>query len=97
MHSEKIALLEPEGSRLRRAGAGAYGNSFIAIRRWVGLGWGDCMQTGHLAPQKPSLALPCHASLRHRPLPPTQVTLGCPRPHCCHMSAAQALQQRGDG
>ncbi|KAF8060490.1 SAC9 [Scenedesmus sp. PABB004] len=33
MHSEKLTLFEPESSRLRRAGAGAYGNSIIAIRR----------------------------------------------------------------
>ena len=33
MHSEKITLFEPESSRLKRAGAGTYGNSFIAIRR----------------------------------------------------------------
>jgi hypothetical protein len=35
MHSEKITLFEPETSRLKKAGAGTYGNSFIAIRRWV--------------------------------------------------------------
>ena len=34
MHSEKITLFEPETSRLKKAGAGTYGNSFIAIRRW---------------------------------------------------------------
>ena len=33
MHSEKIALFEPEASRLKRAGAGGYSNSFIAIKR----------------------------------------------------------------
>jgi hypothetical protein len=33
MHSEKITLFEPETSRLKKAGAGTYGNSFIAIRR----------------------------------------------------------------
>uniref|UniRef100_A0A383VGT2 WW domain-containing protein n=1 Tax=Tetradesmus obliquus TaxID=3088 RepID=A0A383VGT2_TETOB len=33
MHSEKITLFEPESSRLKKAGAGAYSNSFIAIRR----------------------------------------------------------------
>lgn len=33
MHSEKITLFEPESSRLKKAGAGTYGNSFIAIRR----------------------------------------------------------------
>jgi hypothetical protein len=35
MHSEKITLFEPESSRLRKAGAGSYSNSFIAIRRWA--------------------------------------------------------------
>lgn len=35
MHSEKITLFEPETSRLKKAGAGTYGNSFIAIRRCV--------------------------------------------------------------
>ena len=35
MHSEKITLFEPELSRLKKAGAGGYSNSFIAIRRWV--------------------------------------------------------------
>jgi hypothetical protein len=35
MHSEKITLFEPETSRLKKAGAGTYGNSFIAIRRWA--------------------------------------------------------------
>ncbi len=33
MHSEKILIFEPEGSRLRKAGAGVYSNSLIAIRR----------------------------------------------------------------
>lgn len=33
MHSEKITLFEPETSKLKKAGAGTYGNSFIAIRR----------------------------------------------------------------
>eukprot|EP00879_Flechtneria_rotunda_P023570 GHRR01024935.1.p1 GENE.GHRR01024935.1~~GHRR01024935.1.p1 ORF type:complete len:159 (+),score=60.45 GHRR01024935.1:310-786(+) len=33
MHSEKITMFEPESSRLKKAGAGTYGNSFIAIRR----------------------------------------------------------------
>lgn len=33
MHSEKITLFEPESSRLKKAGAGGYSNSFIAIRR----------------------------------------------------------------
>jgi len=33
MHSEKLLLFEPEGSKLRRAGAGLYGNALIAIRR----------------------------------------------------------------
>jgi hypothetical protein len=33
MHSEKITMFEPETSRLKKAGAGTYGNSFIAIRR----------------------------------------------------------------
>ena len=33
MHSEKITLFEPENSRLKKAGAGSYSNSFIAIRR----------------------------------------------------------------
>ncbi|KAF6264364.1 hypothetical protein COO60DRAFT_1698391 [Scenedesmus sp. NREL 46B-D3] len=33
MHSEKITMFEPESSRLKKAGAGAYSNSFIAIRR----------------------------------------------------------------
>lgn len=33
MHSEKITLFEPEASRLKKAGAGGYSNSFIAIRR----------------------------------------------------------------
>lgn len=33
MHSEKITLFEPELSRLKKAGAGGYSNSFIAIRR----------------------------------------------------------------
>eukprot|EP00878_Enallax_costatus_P041947 GHUV01048882.1.p1 GENE.GHUV01048882.1~~GHUV01048882.1.p1 ORF type:complete len:230 (+),score=47.22 GHUV01048882.1:824-1513(+) len=33
MHSEKITMFEPETSRLKKAGAGAYSNSFIAIRR----------------------------------------------------------------
>lgn len=37
MHSGQITIFEPENSRLRKAGAGSYGNSFIAIRRW---GWG---------------------------------------------------------
>jgi hypothetical protein len=41
MHSEKITLFEPELSRLKKAGAGTYGNSFIAIRRWGGGGGGD--------------------------------------------------------
>jgi len=35
MHSEKITLFEPESSRLKKAGAGTYGNSFIAIRRYA--------------------------------------------------------------
>lgn len=37
MHSEKILIFEPEGSRLRKvaAGAGAYGNGLIALRRCV--------------------------------------------------------------
>ena len=34
MHSEKITLFEPELSHLKKAGAGGYGNSLIAIRRW---------------------------------------------------------------
>lgn len=37
MHSEKITLFEPETSRLKKAGAGTYGNSFIAIRRYAHL------------------------------------------------------------
>lgn len=40
MHSEKITLFEPETSRLKKAGAGTYGNSFIAIRRCVCVGGG---------------------------------------------------------
>lgn len=39
MHSEKITLFEPEFSRLKKAGAGGYGNSFIAIRRCAAGGW----------------------------------------------------------
>jgi hypothetical protein len=33
MHSDKLLVFEPEGSKLRKAGAGAYGNSLIAIKR----------------------------------------------------------------
>ncbi len=33
MHSEKLLIFEPETSRLKKAGAGTYGNSLIAIRR----------------------------------------------------------------
>eukprot|EP00775_Hariotina_reticulata_P004193 gene4193-4441_t len=33
MHSEKITMFEPETSRLKKAGAGTYGNPFITIRR----------------------------------------------------------------
>lgn len=35
MHSEKITMFEPDTSRLKKAGAGTYSNSFIAIRRSV--------------------------------------------------------------
>jgi hypothetical protein len=41
MHSEKITMFEPESSRLKKAGAGAYSNSFIAIRRCV-VGYFGC-------------------------------------------------------
>lgn len=41
MHSEKITLFEPESSRLKKAGAGSYSNSFIAIKRW-GSYRGEC-------------------------------------------------------
>lgn len=33
MHSEKLLVFEPEGSKLRKAGAGLYSNALIAIRR----------------------------------------------------------------
>lgn len=53
MHSEKITMFEAETSRLKKAGAGTYSNSFIAIRRCASLycaQWGDeyCMMLASL-------------------------------------------------
>lgn len=33
MHSERILIFEPETSKLRKGGVGAYGNAMVAIRR----------------------------------------------------------------
>jgi hypothetical protein len=33
MHSERILIFEPENSKLRKAGVGAYGNVLVGIRR----------------------------------------------------------------
>lgn len=33
MHSERILIFEPESSKLRKAGVGAYGNIMVGIKR----------------------------------------------------------------
>ena len=33
MHSERILIFEPETSKLRKAGVGAYGNAIVAVKR----------------------------------------------------------------
>lgn len=33
MHSERILIFEPETSKLRKAGVGAYGNIMVGIKR----------------------------------------------------------------
>ncbi|KXZ46422.1 hypothetical protein GPECTOR_43g858 [Gonium pectorale] len=33
MHSERILIFEPENSKLRKAGVGAYGNALVAVKR----------------------------------------------------------------
>lgn len=33
MHSERILIFEPENSKLRKVGVGAYGNALVAVKR----------------------------------------------------------------
>lgn len=35
MHSERILIFEPENSKLRKAGVGAYGNVLVSVKRRV--------------------------------------------------------------
>jgi hypothetical protein len=67
MHSEKITMFEPESSRLKKAGAGAYSNSFIAIRRCAVL---VSLSAGYMAS---SLARSC----RVLEVAPPQVHAAC--------------------
>jgi hypothetical protein len=69
MHSDKLLVFEPEGSKLRKAGAGAYGNSLIAIKRRCAARW---VLGGRGRWARALLVLAGHRALCRRRRPPSQ-------------------------